>query len=101
MKSLFFPRIILLAVAFSLFALPSVARPSHWAYTGPEDPSTWGKLNQSYAACALGHRQSPINSTSGKKTDLSPLKLDYKLFRSTTSSTMVTRYRLIMLPAAR
>jgi carbonic anhydrase len=81
MKSLFFSRMILLVVAFSLLTLAIVAQethPPHWAYTGPENPSTWGKLDQSYAACSLGHTQSPINIIPSKKTDLPGLKLDYK-----------------------
>ena len=39
----------------------------------------WGKLDSSYAACSLGHTQSPIYIAHAKPADLPTLKLDYKV----------------------
>ncbi|KAF8041888.1 hypothetical protein BT93_A0478 [Corymbia citriodora subsp. variegata] len=32
-----------------------------FAYTGPQGPSHWGSLSPTFAACAQGQRQSPVN----------------------------------------
>jgi len=34
---------------------------AHWAYEGERGPTAWGKLNDDYATCSNGKRQSPIN----------------------------------------
>jgi len=78
-----FCRTVLFASILSLLVLPAFsaaqeAHPPHWDYSGPEDPSHWGKLDPSYAACSLGQTQSPINITHAKPAVLPTLKLDYQ-----------------------
>ena len=51
---------------------------AEWTYKGPEGPSYWGKLDPAFATCAVGHAQSPIDIKDAKKSDLPPLKFDYK-----------------------
>ena len=51
---------------------------SHWSYDGDEGPSHWGDLSPDYAPCRSGHRQSPIDIRSPKKTDLPAIQFDYK-----------------------
>jgi carbonic anhydrase len=74
-----FSRTVLFALmVFPGFSVAQEAHPPHWAYSGPEDPSHWGKLDPSYAACSVGHTQSPIDITHAKPAHLPTLKLDYK-----------------------
>lgn len=71
---------IVLGVCFLVVPTTSFAQeahPPHWTYTGPEDPKHWGKLDPAYAACANGHRQSPIDIRDAKKADLPALNFDY------------------------
>jgi carbonic anhydrase len=73
---------VLFAFISSLLALPAFtaaqeAHPPHWAYEGREGAENWGKLNSSYAACSIGHTQSPIDIKDAKKADLPVLKFDY------------------------
>ena len=49
-----------------------------WTYKGAEGPSDWGKLDPAFATCAVGQKQSPIDIKNAKKSDLPPLKFDYK-----------------------
>jgi carbonic anhydrase len=62
-----FCRTVLFAFILSLIGLPALSAAQephpHWAYSGPEGPVHWGKLDSSYAACSLGHTQSPIVTT--------------------------------------
>jgi carbonic anhydrase len=58
-------------------AAPQSARPVHWGYEGEVGPSTWSTLSPSYAMCAEGKHQSPVNIV---KTDVkggSNWNLDY------------------------
>ena len=77
-----FCRTVLFAFILSLIGLPALSAAQevhpHWAYSGPEGPVHWSKLDSSYAACSLGHTQSPINIAHAKPADLPTLKLDYK-----------------------
>jgi carbonic anhydrase len=82
MSSHSFCRTVLFASILSLVGLPALsaaqeAHPPHWAYEGKEGPAEWGKLDSSYAACSIGHAQSPIDIKDAKKTDLPALKFDY------------------------
>src|SRR5207245_4579012 len=82
MRSPSFCRTVLLASILSLVGLTAVAaaqeahRP-HWAYEGKEGPKEWGNLDASYAACSIGHTQSPIDIKDARKADLPTLKFDY------------------------
>jgi carbonic anhydrase len=69
---------ILSLIGLAAFSAAQEAHPPHWAYSGPEGPLRWGKLDPSYAACSLGHAQSPVDITHAKPVDLPALKLDYK-----------------------
>jgi len=64
-----------------LFLVSAVAQephPAHWAYSGPDGPKHWAKLDPAYSACAVGHTESPINITQAQSSDLPALKLDYQ-----------------------
>jgi len=58
-------------------ALAADGHPPHWEYKGKAGPQAWGALDESYAACKLGHEQSPIDIHGAKKAHLDPLALDY------------------------
>jgi carbonic anhydrase len=73
----------LLALVLTLFGSPalSIAQENHqphWAYSGPDDPKHWGKLDPAYAECGVGHLQSPVNITHAKTAELPALKIDYE-----------------------
>jgi carbonic anhydrase len=77
-----FCRAVLFASTLSLIGLPVLSpaqetHPQHWTYEGKEGPEEWGKLDSSYAACAIGQTQSPINIKDAKKADLPALKFSY------------------------
>ena len=50
----------------------------HWGYTGHAAPGHWGELDASYAACANGKNQSPINLTNFVEADLPALGFHYE-----------------------
>src|SRR5437899_813157 len=82
MSSHSFCRIVLFTSILSLVCLPAVtaaqaAHPPHWAYEGKEGPKEWGNLDSTYAACSIGHTQSPIDIKGARKADLPTLKFDY------------------------
>ena len=54
----------------------SVAAP--WAYEGEHGPAAWARLAPENAACANGHRQSPIDLTDGIKVELDAVQFDYR-----------------------
>jgi carbonic anhydrase len=77
-----FCRAVLLTSTLSLVGLPVLsaaqeAHPPHWAYEGKEGPKEWGNLDSSYAACAVGKTQSPIDIKGAKKADLPALNFSY------------------------
>lgn len=58
--------------AGALFACPICARldmrtalaagnKPHWSYEGASGPESWGRLDESYAACTTGTQQSPVD----------------------------------------
>jgi carbonic anhydrase len=68
---------------FCMAAIPTIitsqdAHAHHWAYEGKEGPAEWGKIDTSFAACSMGHAQSPIDIKGATAADLPPLKFDYK-----------------------
>jgi len=70
-------------LAFCMVLGPALAgaqesHPPHWAYEGKDGPSEWGKLDLSFAACASGQAQSPIDIQGAKPADLPPLRFDYQ-----------------------
>jgi carbonic anhydrase len=54
------------------------AEGQHWSYEGHGGPPEWGELDGAYAACKLGHVQSPIDIRDAKTTDLPAIQFDYK-----------------------
>jgi carbonic anhydrase len=73
----------LLASGLSLLIAPTLSvaqesHPPHWAYSGPGDPTHWGKLDAAYSSCSTGHAQSPIDVKNAKPADLPALKIDYQ-----------------------
>ncbi|MCZ8523192.1 MULTISPECIES: carbonic anhydrase [Paenibacillus] len=40
---------------------PPAAHPAHWSYSGESGPADWAKLDQTFAACANGTEQSPVD----------------------------------------
>ncbi|NQX10355.1 carbonic anhydrase family protein [Microbacteriaceae bacterium VKM Ac-2855] len=39
----------------------TIAEQTHWSYEGDSGPTSWGGLEDSFATCATGQRQSPID----------------------------------------
>jgi carbonic anhydrase len=56
------------------------AEPADWSYAGPTGPARWGKLHKSFALCAQGTAQSPIDipDAAARKGDLPPILFNYK-----------------------
>lgn len=50
----------------------------HWEYDGESGPGNWGHLKPSYAACAIGVQQSPIDIDNTISSGLKPAKYNYK-----------------------
>lgn len=50
----------------------------HWTYTGKEGWRHWGDLEPSFAACKLGHQQSPIDIRKTEKADLPSIQFNYQ-----------------------
>jgi carbonic anhydrase len=48
-----------------------------WGYTGEGGPEHWGALDPSYALCASGANQSPIDLTDFTEAELEPIQFDY------------------------
>lgn len=61
--------------------LPAAAlaenKPAHWSYDGATGPQNWGKLEQDFSTCKLGHNQSPIDIRKTSKAQLPPLEFAY------------------------
>jgi len=69
-----------IATALIVAAPPGAAADAHWAYTGPNGPAKWAKLEKGFATCASGTAQSPIDipDANARKGDLPPLLFNYK-----------------------
>lgn len=85
MRSKPYRRTILTLSFLTLLAVPAFmaaqTTPPHWSYSGKEDPKEWGHLDPTFATCAAGTTQSPVNiKTKHIKTDadLPPLVPDYR-----------------------
>lgn len=50
----------------------------HWSYDGTEGPANWGSLAPSYAACAKGKRQSPVDIPSASSLSPDTLRVAYR-----------------------
>ncbi|HTS70464.1 MAG TPA: carbonic anhydrase family protein [Terriglobia bacterium] len=49
-----------------------------FGYSGAEGPQAWGNLSPAYAACKLGHAQSPIDIRATTKQSLPPIQFHYE-----------------------
>ncbi|HSL45070.1 MAG TPA: carbonic anhydrase family protein [Anaerolineales bacterium] len=50
----------------------------HWTYEGEEGPAHWGELDPSYAVCATGQNQSPIDIADPAEQDLPNISFHYQ-----------------------
>lgn len=80
----FLNRSVLAAVAaLSMAATPAFAaetapKHAHWDYRGHHGVSHWAELEADFAACANGHRQSPIDIRHATPADLPALQFSYQ-----------------------
>jgi carbonic anhydrase len=65
------------AAAAVVAATPVVRHSTVWAYDGEDGPAYWGQINNDWAKCASGNRQSPIDIRDGMKVDLEQITFDY------------------------
>ncbi len=50
----------------------------HWSYSGETGPARWGSLSESFAPCAGGQNQSPIDLAGAVIAPLPPIKFHYR-----------------------
>ncbi len=48
-----------------------------WSYGGERGPARWGELDATYALCAIGECQSPIDLTGAEEADLPSVEVSY------------------------
>jgi carbonic anhydrase len=63
------------AAAAALAAAPK--RGTQWSYEGELGPANWSKINDNWAKCSTGNRQSPIDLRDGLKVNLEQVGFDY------------------------
>jgi carbonic anhydrase len=61
--------------AAALAAAPK--RGTAWSYEGELGPANWSKINDNWAKCGTGNRQSPIDLRDGLKVNLEQVGFDY------------------------
>lgn len=59
-------------------AQPDHGAAPHWSYEGEAGPAHWGELDPSFAACATGSSQSPIDLTEAAAQDLANVVFNYQ-----------------------
>lgn len=57
--------------------ISEAAETIHWGYIGDIGPEYWGELDESFAACAEGKNQSPIDLNDMLQAHLPRLKINY------------------------
>jgi len=67
------------AVAAAAQAITAAApkRGTSWSYEGELGPANWAQINDSWAKCGTGNRQSPIDLRDGIKVNLEQISFDY------------------------
>jgi carbonic anhydrase len=65
------------AAAAAAKAAAAPKRGTAWSYEGDLGPSNWANINDNWAACARGNRQSPIDLRDGLKVNLEHVGFDY------------------------
>jgi carbonic anhydrase len=68
----------LFGMAAMTLAAAAFGEGAHWGYSGEAGPGNWGRLDASYAACASGKNQSPIDLANFVEADLKPIGFAYK-----------------------
>jgi carbonic anhydrase len=67
--------VLLAALPFTALAADSAPR---WSYAGKDGPAAWGRLHKDFAACGIGHKQSPIDITTTQKENLPAIEFNYQ-----------------------
>ncbi|MFK3740140.1 carbonic anhydrase [Massilia sp. TN1-12] len=65
------------AAAAAVAAANAPKRGTEWSYEGELGPANWSKINDNWAACSRGSRQSPIDLRDGLKVNLEQIAFDY------------------------
>lgn len=72
------------APSHNLTAHPALPEAPHWTY---DEAPEWGELDEQYAACGTGERQSPVDLAGATDEDLADPVLDYQPFELTVTDT--------------
>ena len=71
-------RIILASIGFAPLSLAAQSHHgAHWTYKGEGGPTHWGTLDSTFASCATGHAQSPIDISAARHGSLPSLIIHY------------------------
>jgi len=65
------------AAAAAIAAANAPKRGTVWSYEGELGPANWSKINDGWASCGSGKRQSPIDLRDGIKVNLEQITFDY------------------------
>jgi len=65
------------AAAVAITAAAAPKRGTAWSYEGELGPANWSKINDGWAKCGTGNRQSPIDLRDGIKVNLEQISFDY------------------------
>jgi len=65
------------AAALAIAAANAPKRGTAWSYEGELGPANWSKINDGWAKCGTGNRQSPIDLRDGIKVNLEQIGFDY------------------------
>ncbi len=71
------PFAVALLAMQSFMAMAAGSEP-RWSYAGKDGPAAWGRLHKDYAACGIGHKQSPVNITTTQKENLPVIEFSYQ-----------------------
>jgi carbonic anhydrase len=66
-----------LAAAALAITAAAPKRGTAWSYEGELGPANWSKINDGWAKCGTGNRQSPIDLRDGIKVNLEQISFDY------------------------
>lgn len=68
---------LLLLAALAGMALSPAIHAAHWSYTGPSGSDRWGDMEEGFATCKLGKKQSPIDIKGAARGDLPVIGFNY------------------------
>lgn len=66
------------AAAAAIAVANAPKRGTVWSYEGELGPANWSKINDGWAKCGTGNRQSPIDLRDGIKVNLEQISFDYR-----------------------